>query len=523
MSPPPVGKIVARPVARDLGLLLILILGAGLRLLYIDLPLADAHSWRQIENTTIARSFAEGPFDLLHPQVNWGGPGDASVEMEFPLLPAMIAGTYLVFGEHESLARLIVVGFSVGTIAVIYLLGRRLFGPPVGRAAAFLAAISPSMVYFGRSVIVDTPMVCFSALALLGYVAYFQTGRRRLAVWAGLAAGLAWLVKIPSLLIAGPIVYAGWRAKRLSLIRDRWFILSFSAAFAVTLLWYWHAFGLYQQTGLTFGLWHPAGEHPVELAAYASESTTYSQWRNSLEFLRTGDFFQTLLGRFWVLHLTPTGLTLAVVGLAIGWRRPGSGIVYVWVAAATSFLLVAAEGNYLHEYYQLVLLPPLTLFFGLVAAPLFDGVWIRERLGTRGWVTVVPTVVLLGLLSFWLSGVIRHYFRPHNLDMTPIVFGALIDQTVGPDALLVATEYPEGSNSPILLYNARRQGWSFDGRSLSPHLLDYLLSRGGDIYFATTIWAEVEELKPDVVAYLRRHRLVPLEGAPPNTRLIALR
>ena len=247
-----------------------LILGAGLRLLYIDLPLADAHSWRQIENTTIARSFAEGPFDLLHPQVNWGGPGDASVEMEFPLLPAMIAGTYLVFGEHESLARLIVVGFSVGTIAVIYLLGRRLFGPPVGRAAAFLAAISPSMVYFGRSVI-------------------------------------------------------------------------------------------------------------------------------------------------------------------------------------------------------------------------------------------------------------RHYFRPHNLDMTPIVFGALIDQTVGPDALLVATEYPEGSNSPILLYNARRQGWSFDGRSLSPHLLDYLLSRGGDIYFATTIWAEVEEPKPDVVAYLRRHRLVPLEGAPPNTRLIALR
>ena len=96
----------------------------------------------------------------------------------------------------------------------------------------------------------------------------------------------------------------------------------------------------------------------------------------------------------------------------------------------------------------------------------------------------------------------------------------VIDQTVGPDALLVATEYPEGSNSPILLYNARRQGWSFDGRSLSPHLLDYLLSRGGDIYFATTIWAEVEEPKPDVVAYLRRHRLVPLEGAPPNTRLI---
>ena len=96
-------RLARQLLARDLGLVLILSLGIGLRLLYIDHPLADAHSWRQLENASIARLF-EGPFNILHPQVNWGGPGDASVETEFPLLPAMIAIAYRLFREHVQLA-----------------------------------------------------------------------------------------------------------------------------------------------------------------------------------------------------------------------------------------------------------------------------------------------------------------------------------------------------------------------------------------------------------------------------------
>ena len=122
-----------------------------------------------------------------------------------------------------------------------------------------------------------------------------------------------------------------------------------------------------------------------------------------------------------------------------------------------------------------------------------------------------------------MSAVVRDYFRPGELDMTPIVFGAMIDQVVEPDAVLVTTEYAEGSNSPILLHHAKRRGWSFDGRAVSPHLLDHLKGRGGHHYFATTLWAELEGLRPDVVDYLRRHELVPLEGAPHDAQLVALR
>ena len=54
-------------------LAVIVMFGAGLRLLWIDAPLLDAHRWRQVDTAGIARAFYEDRFDLLHPQVNWGG------------------------------------------------------------------------------------------------------------------------------------------------------------------------------------------------------------------------------------------------------------------------------------------------------------------------------------------------------------------------------------------------------------------------------------------------------------------
>src|SRR5918995_4843989 len=93
----------------------IVLLGGALRLLYFTAPLADAHRWRQIDNAAIARHFAEGPFDILHPQVNWGGPGDASVEMELPLLPALVALFYKLFGENVLFGRAVVITFSLAT------------------------------------------------------------------------------------------------------------------------------------------------------------------------------------------------------------------------------------------------------------------------------------------------------------------------------------------------------------------------------------------------------------------------
>lgn len=513
-------KSGTRPRVRhpDICLVLILLLGTGLRLLYVGLPIADAHRWRQIENASIARSFANGPFDILHPQVNWGGPRDAYVEMEFPLLQAIIGVGYRMFGEGEVLARLVIIGFSVATIVAVYALGRHLFTTAAGRAAAFLMAISPSAVYFGRALMVDMVMIFFSVVALLYFVKYFDTGRHALAI----LAGLTWLVKIPALLICAPIFYAGWQARRWSIGRDPWFILSLAVAFAGTVGWYWHASQLYKETELTLGVWGRIGAYPPDIAAHSGPALALSRW-STWETLTDLEFFQVIFRRMWTLHLTPPGFALAAYGLATSMRVRGSGVAYVWAAAAGVFIFAVGEGNLVHEYYQLVLVPPAALFFGLAAAPAFDGSWIRKQLWPNTFIVVGVTVASLGLVSFHFSGVIRSHFRPNRLDMRPIAAGTAIRQTIEPEVALIVVENKQGGNCPILLHHADRRGWSFDLQSISPQVMEHLHTRFGGVYFATTIWSDLVGARPDVTAYLRAQQRVALKRTHHNTALFKLK
>src|SRR6476661_2381097 len=125
----------------DPALLLILLLGIVFRSQYLDLPMAEAHRWREITNSDIARNFYERSMNLFLPQVNWGGANSPYVGMEFPLMHWIAALLYWPFGEHAVIGRLVSMAFSVATIWAIYALGSRLFGVAPGRAAAFLVAI----------------------------------------------------------------------------------------------------------------------------------------------------------------------------------------------------------------------------------------------------------------------------------------------------------------------------------------------------------------------------------------------
>ena len=196
----------------------------------IDIPYVDAHSWRQVTNADIARLWTELPINPLFPQVSWGGP-DGYAGLEFPLLHALTALVWRAVGVSDVAGRLVAVAFSLASVWLIYLLGRRLFNVAVGRGAAFLLAFSPSFVYFGRTLLSDVPMVAFSIAAVLGYAAYYKTNRHRDAVLGALCLALAGLVKVPAILILGPIIWLGWLARRWRLFCDSEFVIGLIVAF----------------------------------------------------------------------------------------------------------------------------------------------------------------------------------------------------------------------------------------------------------------------------------------------------
>jgi hypothetical protein len=53
--------------------LIISIVGIGLRLIHINNDLWEVWSWRQADVAMIASNFYHNGFDILHPQINWAG------------------------------------------------------------------------------------------------------------------------------------------------------------------------------------------------------------------------------------------------------------------------------------------------------------------------------------------------------------------------------------------------------------------------------------------------------------------
>jgi len=508
----------ARP---DVGLIFAVLVGLGFRLLYVTMPLAEAHRWRQITNADIARNFYEGSFNLLYPRVSWGG-YDNAVGMEFPLLHALLAAVYRAAGEVEIVTRLIPIAFSLGTIVAIYLLGVRLFDRPTARAAAFLMAVSPTAVFFGRTFLSDTPMLFFSVVAILGFVDYFATGRRSMAAVGAVATALACLVKVPAVLVVAPIVIAGWRLRGWSIVKDRIVVTGLAVALAATAAWYWHADNIFHQTGLGQAIWHPSGTYPATLSVSANHMSSVSHWTQIDRIDRA--FFREMLQRMWNLHLTPPGFVLALVGLGVIWRRSGRVIIDVWLAAVLALVMVSVEGNRLHEFHQLPVLPPAALYFGLAAGPVFDGRWLRAAAGRAGPPAMAVVLVVLAAMAFRQSGVVENLYRPDRLDVASIQAGSAIQSVVPPDQMVVVVEYlRSGNNSPVLLYHSHRRGWSFDVESISPHVLEVLKIRFRAAYFATTIWSDLRSGQPVVAAYLEAHRQVPLSGVPGDTVVFELR
>jgi 4-amino-4-deoxy-L-arabinose transferase-like glycosyltransferase len=507
--------------ARDaLPLAAIVLLGIGLRLLYISSPLLDAHRWRQIDTAVMARYFYEDSLNPLYPQVNWGG-AHGYVESEFPLVPFIAALLYFVFGPDDRLGRLTSVGFSAGLIVLVYLLVQAMRGRSAGRAAAFLVAVSPGAVYYGRTFMPDTAMLCLSVGALFAMVRYLESGSTSALRWGSAALSAAILVKLPAILVLLPIAAAAWQTRGRAGLFDRRLWVALIVPLAVATAWYVHAYFIYRESGLTYGiLAHPARTYPPSIAP-GPWPDVFSKW-STMARLLDAELYRELLERITRLLLTPIGLAVALLGM-LTWRGKWSLVPAAWLAAMTAFILIAAEGNIAHDYYQLPLVVIGAMYFGVVAAPLFDGAWIREHVGGWWGTIAVPTLVTaLAFLMFSESGVVRTHFRGSHLDTRMLVAGQAIDRAAADRHALFVVVDDYGVTSPVLLYLADRRGWSFGPGDLRPATIEWLRTLGAG-YFAATRWSDLSRRNPELANYLERYPRVPLSGEPPDTVLIDLR
>src|SRR4029077_18795239 len=335
----------------------ICILAVAARLVLINQPYVDHWSWRQSDVAAIARNFLQNGFRFGYPQIDWAGDVPGYVGTEFPILPFIAAVCYKFAGVHEWIGRIQAVILFAVSLPFFFLLVREIFGSTAAVWASFFYCFTPLNIFAGRSFMPDVPSLSFAVVGLYFFLRWVQHGESWSFFVAAIAVSLSLLIKITSIVLVAPLVYALVAAvSDRGRSKERRFpkppgrsgdrpSLNFGAhraplqliAFAaITLLpsaiWYWHA----HQIAERFYPHHFFGAGGIQIENFS--------------------WYWNILARITTSSLTPILSALAIAGLFVAPRGKYTRVFHSWLAAMILFVIVAGYGNR-HQWYQLPLVP----------------------------------------------------------------------------------------------------------------------------------------------------------------------
>ncbi len=160
-------------------------------------PIVDEQHYRRLGNNILAgNGFA----------MDAGSP----TSIRPPLYPAMLAATWYVAGaDNLQAVRLVQIVLGLGTAGLVFLVGRRLYGEAVGRIAAAVAWLYPSLVFSNFLILTETLFTFLLVAFVFLAVALVQKPRAWTAIACGAMLALAALARSvlwPSPLLLCPLL-----------------------------------------------------------------------------------------------------------------------------------------------------------------------------------------------------------------------------------------------------------------------------------------------------------------------------
>ena len=275
------------------------------------------------------------------------------------------------------IGRCLNVGFAIGTVALAYGIGLRLFGRPAARWSAFLVATAYPVVYYAHTTNVDIGYCFWLILALYGAIVASGTERRLPWIALGVAAAMVLSTKEQgfAFLLPLPVTALAVRARQTGSLRvctappTRWML----GAGVLTLLLANDALGNPRGFAgrIAYLLGHPLGQVQARLAP-----VEFALWKGGKEWVyleQMGDGLSSSLG-------VPV-LALAALGVLALWRRPRAAL---WLLAPLLALYVLSLRGL--DLITLRYVLPVTVVVAIVVGGLLGDVWARVEPSRVRWV-----------------------------------------------------------------------------------------------------------------------------------------
>lgn len=428
-------------------LIIILLLAFFVRLYQFQRPIADWHSWRQVDTSSVSRNFVKYGFDILHPRFDDLSKGVSLLDnpdgyrfVEFPFYNIAQAGLYMIFGGFtlEQWGRLITIFSQLVSIVFIYLLVKHYINARAGFIAASFFAFIPYNIYFGRTLLPDSSMIA----ALLGSTYFFvrwiddknfqprsNRGQFFLAV---ILMAVAVLLKPYALFFSLPLIYLALKHFGFSIYKQWQLWLFVFLSITPFILW---------------RLWMQ--QYP--------EGIPQSNWLFNGDGIRfKGAFFNWIFAdRISRLILGYFGLPFVILGMLAKVKKE-QWFFFMFLFSSLIYLNVMAKGNVQHDYYQLLIIPTLAIFFA-------KGIdFVLEKSGeffNRLVAYAVITVSVLFIIAFsWF--IVRDFYNLQHIEV--IAAGKAVDRLTPQNAKIIA---PYGGDTTFL-YHTNRRGWPVFDRPL---------------------------------------------------------
>ncbi len=415
----------------------ILVLALLVRQYKIDNPVADWHSWRQADTSSVSRQFVKNGINLLFPtfddlsSVTTGIDNPKGYRMvEFPIYNAVQALAFRTYPTWslEKWGRELSALYSLVSIVFFYLILKRLSGEFTGLLGALLLAVMPFNIYYSRVILPEPLMITLLLASTYFFLRWIDQDKLKLNHWMLLSASLfslALLVKPYAFFFVLPqIIFIFKRFGRQT--------------------WKHPAVWVYLVIALT-----PLLSWRLWIRQFP-EGIPGSSWLFNYRGLRFRPaWFRWLFGeRLAKLILGYWGLIPLSLALLAKPTQKENWFYHLWFLGVIAYFTVFAGGNVTHDYYQAIAVPMIAALVAkgtsLLLSPRSVFIW-----------PLAPALVIfcLGLMLFLSWYQIKDYYNINNWSI--VKAGQEANKILPANAKIVAPY----SGDTAFLYQTNRSGW----------------------------------------------------------------
>jgi hypothetical protein len=377
-----------------------LAVGLFLRLRNIDEPPIGYHSMKEVHYLSVAKGYLDFG-DFANKRVLYSGmsegPGYIEGLPQFQFLPMIYYPLWKAFGVNLWMSRLVVILFSLGCILMLFLTARRMTERrEIPLIAAFVMAVLPVSVFFGRNIQPDFAALFFGLLAIWLFLGWNEDARPRRLLLFALFAAVTVAIKGTFLVMFAPLlaVYPWRRLKdfeyRRRTLRQLLFIVP-----GLLLAAAWVLFTKAVQTGESG--FFPAGR------LFLAEALTVGYWRINLPMVwkYVGENFT-----YFIFFIFALGLMGCLLDLS---SKLSKYVIGSFISAPFYFVFIS-DFAVRHSYYHIPFVPMICLG---VASAVSDGMLIMKRKGGK-WERlrfILPLLLILAAYPFLKNRIDWHFDR----------------------------------------------------------------------------------------------------------------